>query len=142
MAKSGDVFSIKMANPSDVDDLRKAVKEECLNGLAHCDAPQLVVYKYSPDTEDSPKEQDKLWPGIAVPNDTSARTPLRVVAPAIENQQGTILLWYLSFVSIMIVLCICIPRLVCLNFTILITILIKNNKISRQAFWEMVFWTN
>ena len=85
--KSGEVFDLEPV-PKNISALKKAVKAELLNDLAHCDAAQLVVYKYSPDTEDSPKEQDKLWPDIAVPNDTSARTPLRVVAPAIENQQG------------------------------------------------------
>jgi Crinkler effector protein N-terminal domain len=79
----GGAFKVKTAANGDIDDLKKAVKKERTNDLAHCDAARLAVY--SAGTE-FPKEEDELRPGKPVPTDSTDESPLRVVAP--EKQPG------------------------------------------------------
>jgi hypothetical protein len=81
--KIGRVFCIEIASLAKdrIDDLAKAVHQASSKSLGHCDAFQLEVYRAG--TEFPPKEEDKLSPGILVPEGTTAENPLRVMAPAI-----------------------------------------------------------
>jgi hypothetical protein len=90
--KSGQVFDIEIASfpRNRISVLARAVHQARGKSLGHCDAADLVVYKAG--TEFPPKEEDKLDPGEAVPADTTSKSPLRVLAPAIANQQGKNLL--------------------------------------------------
>jgi hypothetical protein len=90
-AKCGRVFSIDIENlvgKKRIQELTEAVYEKCDDELTHCKAWKLFVYKAGTDVP--PKEEDKLDPGDAVSTHTtknSSKHPLRVVAPAILNQQ-------------------------------------------------------
>jgi hypothetical protein len=83
--KSGEVFSIRPV-PNNVDHLKKAAYAAKDKSLEHCNAADLVVYNAGTDF---PKEEEvPLFPDDHVSIDTTARNPLRVVAP--EKQPGKI----------------------------------------------------
>ena len=82
--KSGPVFRVE--NQRDVFALAAAVYQAKDKSLGHCNAADLVFYK--PGTEFPPKEKDRLRPTWSVTQDTTDENPIRVVAPAMAEQQG------------------------------------------------------
>ena len=80
--KSGDVFKIQPA-PKDVNDLKKAVKEECPNTLQRVDSVHLTVFAAGVD----PNNDEPLRPDFAVPDGTTYESPLIVVAAPPPQQQ-------------------------------------------------------
>jgi hypothetical protein len=83
--KSGQAFDVDHV-PTNISALKKAVKKERSNGLGHCDAADLAVYKAGTDVP--PKEEAPLRPDKPVPPGSTYDEPLRVVAP--EKQPGKI----------------------------------------------------
>eukprot|EP00980_Cylindrotheca_fusiformis_P029106 scaffold22721_cov137-Cylindrotheca_fusiformis.AAC.1 len=71
---------------SDVDELKKAVKQEWLTKLHHCDAGDLEIYPHATTFDDSGKpNKGPLNPRAKVPEDETGDETLIVVAP--EQQQ-------------------------------------------------------
>jgi Crinkler effector protein N-terminal domain len=77
--KGGDVFKMRVRANHDIDDLKKALAEECKDDLGSIHYSKLRVYKAG--TEFPPKEEDRLRPSLIVPTDTTDESPLRVLAP-------------------------------------------------------------
>jgi hypothetical protein len=75
-SRSGSPFKIKFEG-NDTDDLKKAVKEECSNDLARCDAARLKVYDELgtgvPEGKEVPLNS---WDGV--PKDTTGPNPLHM----------------------------------------------------------------
>ena len=84
---SGSPFKIRVEGESDIDDLKKAVKEACQDDLGSLAHRKLVVY--NPGGE-FPKEEDKLSPGKHVPTNTTDENPIRVVAPDLLQHNTTV----------------------------------------------------
>jgi hypothetical protein len=80
----GRVFQVRVGVNQNIDDLANAVYQAMGTSLGHCDAADLVVYKAG--TEFPPKEEDKLRYSLIVPRDTTEDNPLRVLAPAKQQQ--------------------------------------------------------
>ena len=86
--KNGDPF------PIDSDKLpRRMIFEVAMTAykakdksLGHCNAADLVVYKAG--TAFPPNKEDRLRSSMPVPEDTTYENPLRVLAPAIKDQQS------------------------------------------------------
>jgi hypothetical protein len=84
--KCGDVFDIDHV-PKNISALKKAVYDAMDKDLGHCNAARLVVYNRGTGVPEG--KEVPLRPGKAVPTGTTDENPLRVVAPAIEeNRQG------------------------------------------------------
>jgi hypothetical protein len=67
--------------PGDIcDDLKDLVKAEFPNDLEDVDAPNLVVYPHGTPL-DAPNEDASLSPDAPVPDDTTSKEPLIVIAP-------------------------------------------------------------
>jgi hypothetical protein len=75
------------AVPQNVSKLRKLVKVACQRQLDYCDANELLVFPSG-----ALKEAKALDPGDAVPENTTSKNPLIVVAP-----QGTQISFSLSW---------------------------------------------
>ena len=78
---SGRAFRVQTMR--DLEDLAKVVYQEKGKTLGHCNAADLVFYRAG--KEFPSKENDRLRPCSSVPQDTTAKIPLRVVAPAISD---------------------------------------------------------
>jgi hypothetical protein len=85
----GDPTRVNVAADADgavVDDLKNEVMKARSKKLTHCDAGDLTVYK--PDSTVPVLERaDALDPGDGVPEGTSSKSPLIVVAPQQQLQQ-------------------------------------------------------
>jgi hypothetical protein len=81
--KSGRVFKMRVGANQDINDLAKALAEECKDDLGSIHYSKLRVYKAGihMHTQFPPKEEDELDPWEAVPTDTTGKSPLRVLAP-------------------------------------------------------------
>ena len=87
--KKGGPFSIDFTslNNDSIEDFAEAVCEKRPKALGHCEAADLVVFEAG--TEFPFTEENKLEPDDNVPKDTTAKNPLRVVAPAVaQYEQG------------------------------------------------------
>ena len=85
--KSGIAFPIeptKLAE-NEIQELAVVIQEERHEYLDF-HSSHLMIYKAG--TEFPPNEDDRLHPRAPVPEDSSCKNPLRVVAPAIESWHG------------------------------------------------------
>ena len=82
--KCGDPYKVEIRN--DISDLAAAIAKDREVDLGYCHHSKLSVY--GAGAEFPPNEQDRLRPGMPVPEDTTDENPLRVVAPVVVQPQS------------------------------------------------------
>ena len=91
-------LKVKPESGSDIDDLKKKIKEAKPNDLAHCDAFLLDVYPQKTYVPISNQVQP-IDPGNPVPGETTSSDPLIVIAP-VNPQQHEVSLNFMQAVQV------------------------------------------